>query len=55
MPRPELIERESSMTDAATSQDLQVLVVDDSPVYRKLVEHALERRALFVAVREERS
>ena len=42
MPRPELIERESSMTDAATSQDLQVLVVDDSPVYRKLVEHALE-------------
>jgi two-component system, cell cycle response regulator len=41
MPRPELIERESSMTDAAAT-DLQVLVVDDSPVYRKLVEHALE-------------
>jgi len=30
------------MTDAVPSQDLQVLVVDDSPVYRKLVEHALE-------------
>jgi two-component system, cell cycle response regulator len=40
MPRPELIERELCMNDAA--QDLQVLVVDDSPVYRKLVEHALE-------------
>src|ERR1700681_3274449 len=40
MPRPELIERELGMNDAA--QDLQVLVVDDSPVYRKLVEHALE-------------
>src|SRR3984893_15917963 len=40
MPRPELIERELRMNDAA--QDLQVLVVDDSPVYRKLVEHALE-------------
>jgi two-component system, cell cycle response regulator len=26
----------------AAPQDLQVLVVDDSPVYRKLVEHALE-------------
>jgi two-component system cell cycle response regulator len=41
MARPELIERELSMTDAV-SPDLQVLVVDDSPVYRKLVEHALE-------------
>ncbi len=30
------------MTDAAPAQDLQVLVVDDSPVYRKLVEHAME-------------
>ena len=29
-------------TNDATAQDLQVLVVDDSPVYRKLVEHALE-------------
>ena len=34
------MERELCMNDAA--QDLQVLVVDDSPVYRKLVEHALE-------------
>jgi two-component system, cell cycle response regulator len=42
MPKPELIEHESVMTDAVPSQDLQVLVVDDSPVYRKLVEHALE-------------
>jgi two-component system cell cycle response regulator len=42
MPRPELLERELSMTDAAAPQALQVLVVDDSPVYRKLVEHALE-------------
>ena len=42
MARPELIERELSMTDAVPSPDLQVLVVDDSPVYRKLVEHALE-------------
>jgi two-component system cell cycle response regulator len=42
MPKPELIERELSMNDAAPAQDLQVLVVDDSPVYRKLVEHALE-------------
>jgi two-component system cell cycle response regulator len=41
MVRPALLERELCMTDAAT-QDLQVLVVDDSPVYRKLVEHALE-------------
>jgi two-component system, cell cycle response regulator len=42
MPRPELIEREPAMTDTVPSPDLQVLVVDDSPVYRKLVEHALE-------------
>jgi len=42
MPRPDLIEREPAMTDAVPSPDLQVLVVDDSPVYRKLVEHALE-------------
>jgi two-component system, cell cycle response regulator len=42
MPRPELAEHDLPMTDAATSQDLQVLVVDDSPVYRKLVEHAME-------------
>jgi two-component system, cell cycle response regulator len=42
MPRPELMERELCMNDAAAAQDLQVLVVDDSPVYRKLVEHALE-------------
>lgn len=41
MPRPALIERDLCMNDAAT-QDLQILVVDDSPVYRKLVEHALE-------------
>jgi two-component system, cell cycle response regulator len=41
MVRPALIERESGMNDA-TAQDLQVLVVDDSPVHRKLVEHALE-------------
>jgi two-component system, cell cycle response regulator len=34
------MERDLCMNDAA--QDLQVLVVDDSPVYRKLVEHALE-------------
>ena len=41
MVRPALLERESRMHDDA-AQDLQVLVVDDSPVYRKLVEHALE-------------
>jgi len=41
MVRPALIERELCINDAAP-QDLQVLVVDDSPVYRKLVEHALE-------------
>jgi two-component system chemotaxis response regulator CheY len=35
------MEHELCMKDSAT-QDLQVLVVDDSPVYRKLVEHALE-------------
>jgi two-component system, cell cycle response regulator len=35
------IERELRANDAA-AQDLQVLVVDDSPVYRKLVEHALD-------------
>jgi two-component system cell cycle response regulator len=35
------IERELGMKDAA-ALDLQVLVVDDSPVYRKLVEHALD-------------
>ena len=34
-------ERELCTNDPA-AQDLQVLVVDDSPVYRKLVEHALE-------------
>ena len=34
------MERESFRNPAA--QELQVLVVDDSPVYRKLVEHALE-------------
>src|ERR1700680_1726152 len=41
MPRPALMEHELSINDA-TARDLQVLVVDDSPVYRKLVEHALE-------------
>jgi two-component system, cell cycle response regulator len=41
MARPALLERELCVNDAA-AQDLQVLVVDDSPVYRKLVEHALE-------------
>ena len=41
MPRPVLMERQLCMNDAA-AEDLQVLVVDDSPVYRKLVEHALE-------------
>jgi two-component system cell cycle response regulator len=41
MVRPALIERELCVTDAA-AQDLQVLVVDDSPVYRKLVQQALE-------------
>ena len=41
MVRPALIERELCANDAA-AQDLQVLVVDDSPVCRKLVEHALE-------------
>jgi two-component system, cell cycle response regulator len=35
------IERELRANDAA-AQDSQVLVVDDSPVYRKLVEHALD-------------
>jgi two-component system chemotaxis response regulator CheY len=44
MSKPEVVERELLVNDAAAaaSQDLQVLVVDDSPVYRKLVEHALE-------------
>jgi two-component system cell cycle response regulator len=42
MPRQELIERELCKSDVAPAQDLQVLVVDDSPVYRKLVEHAME-------------
>jgi two-component system cell cycle response regulator len=41
MVRPALIESELCINDAAP-QDLKVLVVDDSPVYRKLVEHALE-------------
>src|SRR6202521_3257708 len=41
MARPALLERKLCVNDAA-AQDLQVLVVDDSPVYRKLVEHALE-------------
>jgi two-component system, cell cycle response regulator len=41
MVRPATLERELCTNDA-TAQDLQVLVVDDSPVYRKLVEHALE-------------
>src|SRR6202521_1588986 len=41
MVRPALIERELCMNDSA-AWELQVLVVDDSPVYRKLVEHALE-------------
>jgi two-component system cell cycle response regulator len=41
MARPALLERELCVNDAA-AKDLQVLVVDDSPVYRKLVEHALE-------------
>src|SRR3984893_8868061 len=41
MVRPALLEHEVGTNDAA-AQDLQVLVVDDSPVYRKLVEHALE-------------
>src|ERR1700681_667980 len=41
MVRPATRERELCINDAA-AQDLQVLVVDDSPVYRKLVEHALE-------------
>jgi two-component system cell cycle response regulator len=41
MPTSALKEREVRTNDAA-AQDLQVLVVDDSPVYRKLVEHALE-------------
>jgi two-component system, cell cycle response regulator len=41
MVRPALLEREVCTNDAA-AQDLQVLVVDDSPVYRKLVEHALD-------------
>src|SRR3984893_17748631 len=29
-------------TNNSAAQELQILVVDDSPVYRKLVEHALE-------------
>src|ERR1700686_5677084 len=41
MARPATLERELCTNDA-TAQDLQVLVLDDSPVYRKLVEHALE-------------
>ena len=41
MPMSALKEGELRTKDAA-AQDLQVLVVDDSPVYRKLVEHALE-------------
>jgi two-component system, cell cycle response regulator len=41
MVRPALLERKLC-TDEAPAQELQVLVVDDSPVYRKLVEHALE-------------
>jgi len=41
MVRPATLECELCTNDA-TAQDLQVLVVDDSPVYRKLVEHALE-------------
>jgi two-component system cell cycle response regulator len=41
MVRPALIENAVPTSDAA-AQDVQVLVVDDSPVYRKLVEHALE-------------
>jgi two-component system chemotaxis response regulator CheY len=41
MVRSALIEGELGTSDSAV-QDLQVLVVDDSPVYRKLVEHALE-------------
>src|SRR6202045_58051 len=41
MPRPALMEHELCMNGAA-APDWQVLVVDDSPVYRKLVEHALE-------------
>src|ERR1700693_2207866 len=41
MVRPATLERELGINDAA-AQDLQVLLVDDSPVYRKLVEHALE-------------
>jgi two-component system cell cycle response regulator len=44
MPRQELTERELS-TNEVTAEELQVLVVDDSPVYRKLVEHALEGEA----------
>ncbi len=41
MVRPAPIEGELCTNDSA-AQDLQVLVVDDSPVYRKLIEHALE-------------
>jgi diguanylate cyclase (GGDEF)-like protein len=41
MVRPASIEGELCTNDSA-AQDLQILVVDDSPVYRKLVEHALE-------------
>ena len=54
MPRPALMERELCMNDAA-AQDLQVLVVDDSPVYRKLVEHALEGNPYSLHVRQERA
>jgi two-component system, cell cycle response regulator len=44
MSKPEVIEHDSPVKDIAApaGQALQVLVVDDSPVYRKLVEHALE-------------
>jgi two-component system cell cycle response regulator len=44
MLKPELMEHDSPVKAAGATapQDLQVLVVDDSPVYRKLVEHALE-------------
>lgn len=43
MPRLEAeADRHACMNEDTASQSLQVLVVDDSPVYRKLVEHALE-------------
>jgi two-component system, cell cycle response regulator len=38
----EEVDRDSCMNEDAASKSLQILVVDDSPVYRKLVEHALE-------------